>query len=100
MLRITVQDGDKARVMKFEGKIIGPWVDELDRIWCSLAPLLGTKELRLDVREVAFVDVKGTELLRKIYQKTRARFLANSPLTRYFADQAMRQSPKNKEEGV
>jgi hypothetical protein len=100
MLRITVQDGDNAQVIRFEGKIIGPWVDEIDRVWCSLTPSLGTKELRLDVREVAFVDVKGTELLRKIYQKTKARFLADSPLTRYFADQAMRQSPKGKEKGV
>jgi hypothetical protein len=48
---------------------------------------------------VAFVDVKGRQLLREIYQETNAGFLTDSPLTRYFADDAMRQSP-NGEEGV
>jgi CRP/FNR family cyclic AMP-dependent transcriptional regulator len=41
--------------------------------------------LRLDLRGVAFVDVKGQQLLQEIYEKTHASFLADSPLTHYFA---------------
>jgi hypothetical protein len=100
MLRITIHEGTKAQTIQLEGKIVGPWVEEVNRTWHSLAPSLGSKELRLDLRGVAFVSAKGRQLLREIYQKTNARFLADSPLTRYFADDAMQQSPKDGEEGV
>ena len=100
MLRITIHENAKTQTIQLEGKISGPWVDELVRSWHSLAPSLGPKTLRLDLRDVAFVDAKGRQLLREIYQKTNASFLADSPLTEHFADDAMRQSPENGEEGV
>ena len=100
MLRITVQEGERTQTIKLEGKIVGPWVEEFNRTWHSLMPSLSSKELHLDLCGVAFVDAKGRELLREIYQKANARFLADSPLTRYFADDAMQRSPKDGEEGV
>ena len=100
MLRITIHEGAKTQTIQLEGKIAGPWVEEFNRTWHSLAPSLGSKQLHLDLRGVASVDAKGRQLLRDIYQKTNASFLANSPLMQYFADDAMRQSPKNGEEGV
>jgi hypothetical protein len=89
MLRITIQEDPKAQTIKLEGKIVGPWVAELERTWTSLAPALGAKKLQLDLRDVAFADDKGRKVLREIYQKTHAGFLTNSPLTKYFADDAM-----------
>ena len=100
MLRITIHEGAKTQTIQLEGKIAGPWVEEFNRTWHSLAPSLGSKQLHLDLRGVAWVDAKGRQLLRDIYQKTNASFLADSPLMQYFADDAMRQSPKNGEEGV
>jgi anti-anti-sigma regulatory factor len=98
MLKITIHENERDQTIQLEGKIAGPWVEEFDRTWHSLAPF-GSKKLHLDLRGVAFVDVKGRQLLREIYQETNAGFLTDSPLTRYFADDAMRQSP-NGEEGV
>lgn len=100
MLRITVAESESAETMKLEGKIAGPWVEELSRAWHELKPSLGQKQLKLDMRSVAFVDGKGRQLLREIYQQTKACFLTDSPLTQYFADDAMRSSPINGEEGV
>jgi ABC-type transporter Mla MlaB component len=100
MLRITVQEGERAQTIKLEGKVVGPWVEELNRAWRSLATSVGTKKLQVDLSGVAFVDAKGRHLLREIYQRTNASFLTDSPLTRYFADDAMQESPKNGEEGV
>lgn len=99
MLRITIHDDADAETIQLEGKIAGPWVEELMRTWQSVSPSLNGKKLQLDLRSVAFVDVNGTKLLREIYQNANARFLADSPLTRYFAEQAMMQSPKNNEGG-
>jgi hypothetical protein len=78
MLRITVQESERAQTIKLEGKIVGPWVEEFNCTWQSLEAPLGSRELQLDLRGVAFVDAKGRELLRKIYQKTNACFLTNS----------------------
>jgi ABC-type transporter Mla MlaB component len=87
-------------VIQLEGKITGAWAVELQRTWRSLVPSLGSKQLQIDLRGVAFVDAKGRHLLREIYQKANACFLTDSPLTQYFADDAMRQSPKNGKEGA
>jgi hypothetical protein len=36
MLRITVQEDAKEHVIRLEGKIVGPWVEEFARTWRSL----------------------------------------------------------------
>jgi hypothetical protein len=100
MLRITIHENAAAQTIQLEGKIAGPWVEEFSRTWHSLAASLGSKELHLDLRDVAFVDAKGRQLLRDIYHRTNASFLSNSPLTRYYAEDAMQQSPQHGEEGV
>jgi len=100
MLRITIHDGARAQTIQLEGKIVGPWVEEFSHTWQSLAASLGSKDLHLDLRDVAFVDAKGRQLLREIYQRTNACFLSNSPLTQYYAEDAMQQSRQNGEEGV
>jgi anti-anti-sigma regulatory factor len=100
MLRITIHENAAAQTIQLEGKIAGPWVDEFGRTWRSLAASLGSKDLQLDLRGVAFVDAKGRQLLRNIYQRTNACFLSDSPLTRYYAEDAMQQSPQHGEEGV
>lgn len=100
MLRITVEESECAETIKLEGKIVGPWVEELSRAWHALAPSLGCKQLKLDLRSVAFVDGKGRQLLHEICQQTKASFLTDSPLTKYFADEAMRQAPKAGRGGV
>jgi hypothetical protein len=98
MLKITVHDDQRTHTIKLEGKIGGPWVEELERTWTAITPTLGSKRLQLDLRGVAFADDKGRELLRRIYQQTHAGFLTDSPLTKYFADEAM-QRRKQKQEG-
>lgn len=100
MLRITVEEREETETIKLEGKIAGLWVEELNRTWHALTPSLGRKQLELDMRGVGFVDNRGRQLLREIYQQTNACFLADSPLMQYFANEAMRQSPKDGEEGA
>lgn len=75
--------------MKLEGKLAGPWVEECRRAWLALQLSLASRKLSLDLCEVTFVDATGMQLLREIYSATRADLLANSPLTKSFAAQAM-----------
>ena len=100
MLRITIHESAGGKRSSWKERSPGLGSKNLVALGILLAASLGSKELHLDLRDVAFVDAKGRQLLRDIYQKTNASFLADSPLTRYFADDAMQQSPKNGEEGV
>ena len=82
--------------MKLEGRIVGPWVAECKRAWLALEPSLSPKKLALDLRGVTFVDESGLELLREIYRATRAPMITDSPLTKHFAEQAMRSTTEGK----
>lgn len=47
--------------LKLEGRVVGPWVEELRRI-CE--PLLADEQaLRLDLTEVSYADVQGVAAL-------------------------------------
>jgi hypothetical protein len=75
--------------MKLEGRMVGPWVAECERAWLALEPSLSTNRLSVDLCGVIFVDEPGLELLRTIYNATRADIVTNSPLTKHFAELVM-----------
>jgi anti-anti-sigma regulatory factor len=66
MLRISQINGPhRVLTLKVEGKILGPWVDELSRA-CAEDSL---KQLSLDLSQVTFVDAAGVELLRQLLKR-------------------------------
>jgi hypothetical protein len=87
MLRITVQENDKAVEITLEGRVTGPWVAELGRVWVETAPQLGQRTLSIDLRNVIFADAGGKQVLRDIYAQTHARLIANSPWAQYLAEE-------------
>jgi anti-anti-sigma regulatory factor len=91
-LRITINEGEKATVMKLEGRVAGPWVAELSRAWREKAPSLASKKLCLDLRDITYSDASGTQALRDIYESTGAELISGDPLTRFLAEEVMRGS--------
>lgn len=73
--------------MKVEGRVVGNWVDELERFWATLASALGAKTLRLHICGVLYLDTKGKQALRKIVAATSTVIVADSPLAKQFADE-------------
>jgi ABC-type transporter Mla MlaB component len=61
MLRITESESGGVNTICLEGKLFGPWVDELR----SIAPD-ATKIHRIDVSHVTYVDFAGTQLLAEL----------------------------------
>jgi ABC-type transporter Mla MlaB component len=74
--------------MKIEGKIAGHHVSALNSAWQDLAASLGQRKLLVDLRGVLHVDAAGRNLLAEIHGTTVAEFLAGTPLTKYFAEEA------------
>jgi anti-anti-sigma regulatory factor len=87
MLRITVEENTEAMVLKLEGRVAGPWADELSRFWQETAPSLVQKKLLLDLRETTYADASGMQTLQAIYSQTGASILAVTPWTQYLADE-------------
>ena len=91
-MRVTIhQPEDESVILKIEGKVAGLHVPELHRAWQDLAPSLGQRKLQVDLRGVTHLDGTGRNLLAEIHAKTDAEFVADTPLTKYFAEQAQQE---------
>jgi anti-anti-sigma regulatory factor len=63
MLRITTtMDGDRL-VMVLEGRLAGPWVDELSRCWTALGTTRRPASVAVVLDGVTFIDAAGRALL-------------------------------------
>ncbi len=87
MLRITVQETEKAIELRLEGRIAGPWVAELGRVLVETAPRLATRKLLVDLRDVTYADAEGKRVLRDIYSQTGAGLIASTPWTQYLVEE-------------
>jgi anti-anti-sigma regulatory factor len=88
-VRVTIHQADGEGVtIKIEGKIAGPTVPALQQAWQVLAPSLGERKLLVDLRGVTRVDGTGRNLLADIHAESGANFLADTPLTKHFAEEA------------
>ncbi|HKB35997.1 MAG TPA: hypothetical protein VKD72_06055 [Gemmataceae bacterium] len=68
MLRITrITGADSAQTIKLEGKLLGPWVDEV-REACAQA-MARSGRTRLDLVAVTFADAAGVALLRELIRQ-------------------------------
>jgi hypothetical protein len=65
VLRITRERSSETSVtLKLEGRLIGPWTSELDRV--ARDSLDGSWQVLLDVSGLVFVDGPGAALLRAL----------------------------------
>ena len=98
MLKISIQDDPHMPTLKLEGKLVGPWAQELNRVWDALEPSVATKKLRLDIRGMTYADKIGTRNLQRICRSMDAEILADTPLTKHFAALTMGKIQPNKHE--
>jgi ABC-type transporter Mla MlaB component len=78
LLKITTEQGPKSTTLRLEGAIVGPWATEFKQSWNLLEPLLDSKKLYLDMREVTRIDAKGREVLAEMLEKTKAEVQTSS----------------------
>ena len=68
MLKISIiSDSVQAIQFQLEGKLVGPWVEELQRL--SDEALSHQKAVSLDLERVLFVDSRGVTLLRDLARR-------------------------------
>lgn len=87
MLKITFHDTDEAVELRLDGRVAGPWAEELGRVWVETAPQLTQKKLIIDLHNVTYADAVGKQVLRKIYHQTHAELVTNTPWTQFLAEE-------------
>lgn len=95
MLKVTTTQQNQTITFKLEGKLSGPWVQEVTRVWADTASSPRNGYV-VDLRSVTFVDSPGRELLARMSRQG-AQLIAADCLTRNIVDE-IRNS--NTESGV
>jgi outer membrane protein len=68
MLRISTSECDDQIILKLEGKLSGPWVEEFESCWRTSSDI-SKKPLAVDLSGVTYVDAEGKKLLYSVAQK-------------------------------
>jgi hypothetical protein len=66
MLRITIDENPGSVTLRLEGKLIGPWVEEVEQCWRKVFVTLGPRTVLVDLSAVDFVDAAGRLLLTRM----------------------------------
>jgi anti-anti-sigma regulatory factor len=85
MLKVTTTAQNQTITLKLEGKLVGPWVQEVTRVWSDTVQS-PRKGYVIDLRSVTFVDKSGQALLAAMSRQG-AQFIAADCLTRNIVDE-------------
>ena len=69
MLRITITTRPEGVTVALEGRLAGPWVDELARCWKALTATQDAGSVCVQLEAVTFIDAAGKELLRTMHAR-------------------------------
>lgn len=81
MLKITTLMNTESTTFRLEGRLAGPWVQELERCWLlTIAGMRKRPPLSMDLSAVTYVDSEGKDLLKKLHRQG-AKLVASGCLT-------------------
>ncbi len=69
MLRITLVRESESPVMKLEGNLSGPWVDEVEHAWHEVSHDRPAKPVVVELSDVTFVSREGRKLLKSMLRE-------------------------------
>jgi len=87
MLKITTKTGVTGTILELEGKVAGPWVNELEGCW-RLAVMVD-RPVRVMLKTVTFIDQAGKKLLTEMHRDG-AELAAEGCMTRAIVEEIMR----------
>ena len=85
-------------MLRLEGSLCGPFVEELESCWSSLREGTGSRPLVVDLQSLTFVSAKGRELLARMYCG-RAQLLGKGVMARSLVEQIVAGVSRNNHGG-
>jgi anti-anti-sigma regulatory factor len=86
MLRITIEKNPRSTTLRVEGRLAGPWVDELKRTWRAVISDPTDGRVSVDLTDVTFVGEEGKKLLEAMYGEG-AKLKASGCVTRRLVEE-------------
>ncbi len=86
MFRIHTQPGAESTSFTIEGKLMGPWVTELEKCWRDEINAEPSKPIVVNLAAVSFVDASGRDLLSRMHQQG-ARLVARGCLMKMLIEE-------------
>ena len=93
MLKITTRREAGVLVFQLEGRLAGPWVQELELCWRSALDTRQGDPMHVDLSAVTFIDAEGKALLGQMYQE-RAELIASGCLNRCIVEELIQATEK------
>jgi hypothetical protein len=66
MLKITSLESAKQRTLVLEGKLVDPWLTELERMWAESREGSDPRSVLIDMKDVTDISQRGENLLRQM----------------------------------
>jgi hypothetical protein len=102
MLRIYIHDEVPMTSFVVEGKLVGPWVKELEKCWEGVVTAHPCRSMLVDLAHVTFIDGEGRALLARMRRKgvklLSAGVLINAIVAEIEAEQGWNQTEKSHED--
>ena len=67
MMRITIHEQAGSLNFQVEGKLVGPWVAELEHCWQQALSSKPFSAIRVDLSEATHIDAGGKQLLATMH---------------------------------
>jgi hypothetical protein len=85
MLRITITDGPAEQRWILQGRLVAPWVAELETSWESSQHRRDARRCIVDLSDVTVIDDQGKKALR-LMRRAGAEFIACGVYTRHVVE--------------
>jgi hypothetical protein len=66
MLKITTHSESKLDILELEGRLVGPWIEELEKCWRQA--ISADHEIHVVLKQVAYIDDEGRALLAAMHR--------------------------------
>jgi len=86
MLKITIEKNSRCTTLRVEGRLTGPWVEELERTWRAVTSDPADGRVWIDLTDVTFVAEEGKRLLEAMYGEG-AKLKASGCVTRRLVEE-------------
>ncbi|MGC2110028.1 MAG: hypothetical protein WA655_10965 [Candidatus Korobacteraceae bacterium] len=96
MLRISVEENPDALSLILEGRLVGPWVDELRRLCQERGAPVKGRQTTVDLCEVTAMDDQGQALLDDLFQRGAA-LRCSDVMNQYLVEQMARPGARSQE---
>jgi len=87
MLKINTQHDGATIIFDLEGKLAGPWVNELEQCWQQA--VIDGRPVRVVLKIVTFIDAAGRRLLADMHRQG-AELVAQGCMTKAIVDEIQR----------